>query len=43
MNKSKWNSLPPDVQKTIEAINLEWIEKTGKLWDPIDVEGKEWH
>ncbi len=42
MNKSKWNALPPDIQKTIEAINLEWIEKTGKLWDTIDVEGKDW-
>jgi TRAP-type C4-dicarboxylate transport system substrate-binding protein len=41
MNKSKWNALPPDVQKTIEAIDQEWLEKTGKLWDFIDVEGKE--
>jgi len=41
MNKSKWNSLPPDVQKTIETIDQEWIEKTGRLWDVIDVEGKE--
>jgi TRAP-type C4-dicarboxylate transport system substrate-binding protein len=41
MNKSKWNSLPPDVQKTIEAINKEWIQKQGKLWDTMDQEGKE--
>ncbi len=41
MNKDKWKSLPPDVQKVIEAVNLEWIEKTGKGWDDIDKEGKE--
>jgi TRAP-type C4-dicarboxylate transport system substrate-binding protein len=41
MNKDKWNSLPPDVQKTIEAVNQEWIEKTGKGWDEIDKEGRE--
>lgn len=41
MNKDKWNSLPPEVQKVIEAVNMEWIEKTGKGWDEIDKEGKE--
>ena len=42
MNKQKWNSLPPDVQKTIEEINQEWIVKTGKLWDEVDQSAKEW-
>jgi TRAP-type transport system periplasmic protein len=41
MNKEKWSKLPADVQKTIEAINQEWIEKQGKMWDDIDKEGKE--
>ncbi len=41
MNKNKWNALPKDVQKAIEALNLEWIEKTGKTWDEIDKAGKE--
>ena len=41
MNKDKWNSLPPDAQKVIEAVNMEWIEKTGKGWDEIDKEGRE--
>lgn len=36
MNKGKWNSLPPDIQKTIEQINEEWLIKTGKAWDDID-------
>ena len=36
MNKEKWNSLPPDVQKVIEQINEEWIVKQGQTWDEID-------
>jgi len=40
MNKDKWNSLPPDIQKIIERINDEYIEKSGKGWDDIDKEGR---
>jgi TRAP-type transport system periplasmic protein len=40
MNKDKWNALPPDLQKTIEKVNGEWAEKSGKLWDDIDKSGK---
>ncbi|HME45891.1 MAG TPA: TRAP transporter substrate-binding protein [Syntrophorhabdales bacterium] len=40
MNKQKWNSLPKDVQITIEKLNEEWIEKLAKAWDEIDEEGK---
>jgi TRAP-type C4-dicarboxylate transport system substrate-binding protein len=40
MNKDKWNALSPDIQKIIEGINGEWIEKTGKLWDEIDKSGR---
>jgi len=39
MNKEKWNSLPPDIQKIIEQVNEEWIEKTGRGWDEIEKEG----
>ena len=39
MNKEKWNNLSSDIQKIIEQINEEWIEKTGKAWDEIDKEG----
>jgi TRAP-type C4-dicarboxylate transport system substrate-binding protein len=42
MNKDKWNALPPDVQKIIERINEEWIEKYGKTWDEIDKEGRDY-
>jgi TRAP-type C4-dicarboxylate transport system substrate-binding protein len=41
MNKNKWNSLPPDIQKIIEQINEEWIVKQGQLWDEIDKLGME--
>jgi TRAP-type C4-dicarboxylate transport system substrate-binding protein len=41
MNKDKWNSLPPDVQKTIEQINEEYVEKQGKVWDEIDKAGRD--
>ena len=41
MNKSKWNALPADIQKTIEDINEEWVEKQGRLWDEANGEGKE--
>lgn len=41
MNKDKWNALPPPVQKAIEEVNREWIDKTGRLWDEIDKEGRQ--
>jgi TRAP-type C4-dicarboxylate transport system substrate-binding protein len=39
MNKDKWNSLPADVQKTIDQINKEWIVKHGEAWDSSDMVG----
>jgi TRAP-type C4-dicarboxylate transport system substrate-binding protein len=41
MNKDKWNSLPPDVQKVIDKVNEEWIVKQAKVWDEVDVSGME--
>lgn len=41
MNKAKWNSLPPDVQKIMEDVSKEWIVKQGQVWDEIDKEGYE--
>jgi TRAP-type C4-dicarboxylate transport system substrate-binding protein len=40
MNKEKWSALPAETQQTIESVNKEWIEKTGKIWDEIDKSGK---
>jgi TRAP-type transport system periplasmic protein len=42
MNKNKWNSLSPDVQKVFAQVSSEWIEKTGALWDQIEQEGKDY-
>ncbi len=39
MNKTSWNNLPPDIQKIIEEVSQEWIDKEGKLWDDLDKEG----
>lgn len=39
MNKKIWNSLPGDVQQTIEKLNVEWIDKTGRVWDYYDKKG----
>ncbi len=41
MNKSKWQSLPPDIQRIIERINASWIEKEGKTWDEGDKIGRQ--
>jgi len=41
MNKKKWDSLPPDIQKIIDQLNEEWVEKVAKTWDDIDKEGKD--
>jgi len=39
MNKARWNSLPAEVQKAIEQVNAEWIDKTGNGWDEMDKAG----
>jgi TRAP-type transport system periplasmic protein len=41
MNKAKWNSLPPDIQKIITEINQQWVAKHGQAWDDSDEEGKQ--
>ena len=39
MNKAKWSSLPADVQKVIEQVSAEWIDRTGTAWDEMDRAG----
>ena len=41
MNKGKWDALPADIQKIIEKVNEEWVEKSGKVWDEMDKKGRE--
>jgi TRAP-type C4-dicarboxylate transport system substrate-binding protein len=39
MNKDKWNSLPPDIQKVFTDVSTEWIEKHGMTWTNYDISG----
>lgn len=39
MNKKKWNSLPPDIQKIFTEVSEEWIDVTGKMWARMDKSG----
>ena len=43
MNKDKWNALPKDLQKTIEEINEQWVNKAGDPWDTRRRQWKEVH
>jgi TRAP-type transport system periplasmic protein len=40
MNKDKWNKLSADMQKAVDQVNEEWIEKTGRAWVEIEESGK---
>jgi TRAP-type C4-dicarboxylate transport system substrate-binding protein len=42
MNKQKWNSLPPDIQKVFREVNKEWADKNGTAWDYYDNESRDW-
>jgi TRAP-type C4-dicarboxylate transport system substrate-binding protein len=39
MNKDKWNSFSPDIQKTIEQLSEEWAEKMGAVVHESDERG----
>ncbi len=41
MNKARWESLPPEIQQTINEINREWSVRHGEAWDSSDLEGRE--
>jgi TRAP-type C4-dicarboxylate transport system substrate-binding protein len=42
MNKNKWNSLQPDLQKTIMEVSREYVGKLGLTWDDQAVAGVEY-
>ena len=42
MNKAKWNSLPPDIQKIFTDVSKEYIGKLGLVWDDQAVAGVEY-
>jgi TRAP-type C4-dicarboxylate transport system substrate-binding protein len=39
MNKGKWNSLPPDIQKIFTEVAFETMNKQAALWNEMDIEG----
>jgi TRAP-type C4-dicarboxylate transport system substrate-binding protein len=41
INKSKWNALPPDIQKIVTEVASETREKQGTLWNEMDIEGRD--
>jgi TRAP-type transport system periplasmic protein len=41
MNKKKFESLPPNIQKTIDDVCKEFMSKYGQRWDDNDREGLE--
>lgn len=41
MNKDKWATLPPDIQKVFTDVSQEWIAHHGEAWDEADRAGRE--
>lgn len=39
INKEKWNSLPPDLQKIFTEVAAETYAKQAALWNEMDIEG----
>ena len=41
MNNSRWNALPKDIQKILSEVSKEWADRHGKIWDDMDIRGRE--
>lgn len=39
MNKQKWASLPPDIQKIMTEVSQEWVYRHGQAWERGALEG----
>lgn len=39
MNKKKYESLPPDIQRVFDEVGEQWVDKHGDVWEFIDREG----
>ncbi len=39
MNKKKYESLPPDIQKIFDEVGEEWVDVHGNVWDSADRAG----
>jgi TRAP-type C4-dicarboxylate transport system substrate-binding protein len=42
INKDKWKSIPPDLQKVIEQVNAEWAVKHADVWYKYETEAKDY-
>ena len=41
MNRTKWASLPQNIQETITIVNQEWSDVHGLAWDALDDQGRD--
>jgi TRAP-type C4-dicarboxylate transport system substrate-binding protein len=41
INKKKWNTLSPDIQKVMTEVGAEARDKQASLWDSMDIEGRD--
>lgn len=41
INKKKWDALPPDIQKVCTEVSAETREKQARLWNEMDIEGRD--
>jgi TRAP-type C4-dicarboxylate transport system substrate-binding protein len=39
MNREKYESLPPSIQKVFDEVGREWVDVHGEVWDNADREG----
>lgn len=42
MNKKTFASLPPEVQKIVDEMSVEYIKKYGEMWTEINITGEKW-
>ena len=42
MNKERWESLPPDIQRIFEEVSAEWIDRHGAAWNQADQVAVDW-
>ncbi|BBO80015.1 C4-dicarboxylate ABC transporter substrate-binding protein [Desulfosarcina ovata subsp. sediminis] len=42
MNRSKWDSLDPEIQNIFDTTSRKWIDVHGKRWDQNDQEGRDY-
>ncbi|HEX2964804.1 MAG TPA: TRAP transporter substrate-binding protein [Syntrophorhabdaceae bacterium] len=41
LNKDKWNAMAPDIQKIVDDLSKEYIDKYAAMWDDVEKSGKQ--